>query len=178
MRTPCVTGIKASVLLAVVLGLAAVNRMDETITAAAQANSSQQPALQEEKPFDQKQALADLRKKLVGQENKPSEEVFKNIQIPLFKKLPAQLLLGAMEFVFSKSLGVDCRHCHVVEQWEKDEKPAKQIARDMYGLMLSIQSDLKRVRNLKSANPVVSCYTCHRGQAKPEVELPELKKKQ
>lgn len=123
-------------------------------------------------------ALADLRQKIAGHEDKPSEEVFKNIQIPTFKKLRAGLLLGAMEFVFSKSLGVDCRHWHLIGQWEKDEKPTKQISRDMYGLMMSIDDNLKKIGNLKSANPIVSCYTCHRGQTKPEIELPEVKKKQ
>ncbi len=177
MSKQCVVNIKVSIVLAMALGLISMRGMKISTIVAAQANNNQNPAIQEEKPFDQKQALDDLRKKIVGQESKPSEEVFKNIQIPIFKKLPARLLLGAMEFVFSKSLGVDCRHCHVVDQWEKDEKPTKQIARDMYGMMISIQADLKKVRNLKSANPIVSCYTCHRGQTKPEVELPELKKK-
>jgi hypothetical protein len=115
-----------------------------------------------------------LRKKIAGQEDKPSREVFKNIQVPLFQKLPAKYFLGAMEFLFSKSIGVDCRHCHVAGQWEKEDKPTKQIGREMYALMLSIDEDLKKIGNLKSANPVVTCYTCHRGQSKPEIELPEI----
>lgn len=164
MRKQFITNFKIGMVLAAALGVASMT----------QANSNRDPVFQEEKPFDQKQALADLRKKIVGQENKPSEEVFKNIQIPLFKKLPARLLLGAMEYLFSKSLGVDCRHCHTVDQWEKDEKATKQIARDMYALMLSTQDNLRKIPNLKTPN--VTCYTCHRGQIKPEVELPELKK--
>lgn len=47
----------------------------------------------------------------------------------------------------------------------------------MYGLMLSIQGDLRNMSSLKSGRPV-TCYTCHRGQTKPEFELPELKKTQ
>ncbi len=168
---------KVSIVLAMALGFATMNWMEVTISAAAQAISNRNPAIQEDKPFDQKQVLAELRKQIAGQENKPSEEAFKNIQIQNFKKLPARLLLGAMEFVFSKSLGVDCRYCHVVDQWEKDDKPTKQIARDMYGMMLSVDDDLARIRNLKSAKPIVSCYTCHRGQTKPEIELPGLKPK-
>jgi hypothetical protein len=31
---------------------------------------------------------------------------------------------------------------------------------------------LKEIKNLKSANPVVNCTTCHRGQVKPAVNLP------
>jgi len=177
MKRQCTTGIKTSVMLAVAIGVAAVNWTYELRHAAAHTNNGQSLAAQEEKPFDQKQALTELRKKIAGQEDKPAGEVFKNIQVPLFKRLPAKYFLGAMEFLFSKSIGVDCRHCHVVEQWEKDDKPTKQIGREMYALMLSIQDSLKKVNNLKSANPVVTCYTCHRGQTKPEIELPELKKK-
>jgi len=177
MKRQYTTGIKASVMLIIAIGVAAMNWTRELRRASAQTNNGQSVAVQGEKPFDQKQALAELQKKIAGQEDKPAGEVFKNIQVPLFKRLPAKYFLGAMEFLFSKSIGVDCRHCHVVEQWEKDDKPTKQIGREMYGLMLSIQDNLKKVSNLKSANPVVSCYTCHRGQVKPKIELPELKKK-
>lgn len=83
-----------------------------------------------------------------------------------------------MEFLFSKSIGVDCRHCHIVEQWEKEDKSTKQIGPEMYAMMLSIDENLKKIGNLKSVNPLVTCYTCHRGQAKPEIEIPEIKKKQ
>src|SRR5262249_34305439 len=82
-------------------------------------------AAQENKPFDQQQKLQELNKRIAGQENKPAEEVFKNIQ--LLKGLPAGRLLRVMEIGYSKSLGVDCTHCHVVDQWEKDDKPTKQI---------------------------------------------------
>ena len=156
--------------LALGMGVGAMNSVSERV--AAQANPAQ-----EAKPFEQKQVLADLRKQIAGQEDKPSGEVFKNIRVPLFQKLPAKYLLGAMEFLFSKSIGVDCRHCHVVGQWEKDEKPAKQVGREMYALMLATQESLKKVSNLKSANPTVTCYTCHRGQPKPDIELPELRRK-
>src|SRR5687767_8331295 len=50
---------------------------------------------QDEKPFDQALALADLRKRIAGQENKPAAEVFKNIQI--LKAMPAGRLLRVME---------------------------------------------------------------------------------
>src|SRR5215475_804480 len=178
MKRLYTTGIKASVMLIIAIGVAAMNWTRESRRAIALTDNGQSLAAQEEKPFDQKQTLAELRKKIAGQEDKPSGEVFKNIQVPLFQKLPAKYFLGAMEFLFSKSIGVDCRHCHVVEQWEKEDKPTKQIGREMYALMLSIDDNLKKIGNLKSANPAVTCYTCHRGQSKPEIELPEIKKKQ
>src|SRR6185503_13150676 len=57
---------------------------------------------------------------------KTAEQVYKNIQV--FKGLPASQLLGAMNFM-AGSLGVSCNHCHVPNQFAKDEKPAKQTAR-------------------------------------------------
>jgi hypothetical protein len=125
-------------MLAAALVVTAVNWTPEPCRAIALTDNGQSLAAQEEKPFDQKQTVAELRKKIAGQEDKPSGEVFKNIQVPLFQKLPAKYFLGAMEFLFGKSIGVDCRHCHVVEQWEKEDKPTKQIGREMYALMLSI----------------------------------------
>ena len=175
MSNQCTRCIRIGLILVMGLGFITSNWMGATLS---QANSSQNPVVQEEKPFDQVQALADLRKRIAGKEDKSSEEVFINIQIPAYKKLPAKFLLGAMEFWFSKSLGVDCRHCHVVGQWEKDDKPTKPIARDMYEMMLSIDNNLAKIRNLRSAKPLVSCYTCHRGQTKPEITLPESKGKQ
>jgi len=131
---------------------------------------------QADKPFDQEQALANLRKRMAGQENKTAEEVFKNVQ--LLKGMPAARLLRVMEIGYAKSLGVNCTHCHVAGQWEKDDKPTKQIARDMIMMVRGINNDyLKKIKNLKSATPTVNCTTCHRGQIKPELNLPDVKPK-
>ena len=126
---------------------------------------------QSDKPFDQAQALADLRKAIAGQEEKPAGEVFKNLQ--LLKALPAARLLKVMELGYAKSLGVDCTHCHVAGQWEKEDKPTKQIARDMAAMVANINKELlPKIKNLKSAEPVINCTTCHRGQTKPALNLP------
>lgn len=130
------------------------------------------PTSQDEKPFDQARALDNLRKSIVGRENKPAEEVFKNIQ--MFKGIPAARLLRIMEIGYARSLGVNCTHCHVVEQWEKEDKPTKQIAREMAAMVAAINNEhLKKIKNLKSETPVVNCTTCHRGQTKPALNLPE-----
>ena len=127
---------------------------------------------QTEKAFDQAAALAELRKSIAGKENEPAEKVFKNIQ--LLKGMPAARLLRVMEMGYSRSLGVNCTHCHVPGEWEKDERPTKQIARDMAAMMATINTQhLKQIKNLKSENPVVNCTTCHRGQTKPALNLPE-----
>jgi hypothetical protein len=142
-----------------------------------QTSNNQTTTNQTEKPFDQAQALADLRKAIAGQENKPASEVFKNIQ--MLKALPAGRLLRVMELGYAKSLGVDCTHCHVAGQWEKEDKPTKQITRDMAAMVGNINNEqLKKIKNLKSPDPVINCTTCHRGQTKPALNLPDSAPKQ
>lgn len=87
---------------------------------------------------------------------KRTEQEYKNIQV--LKGLPADRLTSIM-FAFKNSLGVDCTHCHIKDQWEKDDKEAKKIARQMIRRTRSINSD-----NLGGR---VSCFTCHRGQPEP-----------
>jgi len=143
-------------------------------TRAGENQNAAAPTTQTEKPFDQAQALAKLRESIAGKENEPAEKVFKNIQ--LLKGIPAARLLRIMELGYSRSLGVTCTHCHVPPEWEKEDKPTKQIARDMAAMAANINNEqLKKIKNLKSENPAVNCTTCHRGQIKPALNLPEPK---
>ncbi len=90
---------------------------------------------------------------------KPAEQVFKNIQI--FKGVPAPRVRSVM-MNLTKWLGVECAHCHVMGQFESDDKPAKNTARDMFRMV--------RALNQQSfpKNNDVTCWTCHRGSAKPQ----------
>ena len=125
--------------------------------------------------FNQEAALAELRKSIAGKEEAPAETVFKNIQ--LFKGMPAGRVLRIMELGYSRSLGVNCTHCHIPGAWEKDDKPTKQIAREMAAMAAAINNQhLKQIKNLKSESPAVNCTTCHRGQTKPALNLPEAPK--
>jgi len=136
------------------------------------AHNNQELTTQTGKPFDQAQALENLRKAIAGQENKPAEEVFKNIQ--MLKGMPAGRLLRVMELGYARSLGVNCTHCHVADAWEKEDKPTKQIAREMNAMVSVINNDqLKKIKNLKGPNSIINCTTCHRGQTKPALNLPE-----
>ncbi|HVF92364.1 MAG TPA: c-type cytochrome [Blastocatellia bacterium] len=131
---------------------------------------AQAPAADGGAPFNQEEKLEELRKKIEDRKDKPAEEVFKNIQ--QLKGMPAGRLLRVMELGYSKSLGVNCTHCHVVDQWEKEDKPQKQIARDMADMVRAINGEqLKKIKNLKGPNPTVNCTTCHRGQIKPALNL-------
>ena len=96
------------------------------------------------------------------EKEKTAEQVYRNIQV--FKGLPASQLLGAMNFM-AGSLGVSCNHCHVPNQFSKDDKPAKQIARQHVQMMRSINET-----NFEG-NRIVNCVTCHGRQARPSSAL-------
>ena len=101
------------------------------------------------------------------QGDKPAEQVRKNIQV--LKGLPDSQVIPVMEFM-STSLGVNCAFCHVNTggQWDfaKDDKPEKLTARKMIQMQFGIN---KGNKDIFGATGAVSCFTCHRGQTKPEV---------
>lgn len=169
MKTNVTGSISLFILAALAVTLMGARSFGPTVS---RAQNNLAPATQTAKPFDQAQALENLRKAIAGQENKPAEEVFKNIQ--MLKGMPASRLLRVMELGYARSLGVNCTHCHVAEAWEKEDKPAKQIAREMNAMVAVINNDqLKKIKNLKGPNSIVNCTTCHRGQTKPALNLPE-----
>src|SRR5437016_313774 len=166
--------IRVASMLILVAIVAVLTGLSEIPRGIAQDNTSR---AQQEKPFDQSQTLAELMKQIVGKENQPAEQVFKNIQ--MFKGVPAARLLRIMELGYSRSLGVNCAHCHVVDQWDKDDKPTKPIAREMAKMVQTINNDLlKNIKNLKGPNSIVNCTTCHRGQTKPAPNLPDTPTRQ
>jgi photosynthetic reaction center cytochrome c subunit len=117
---------------------------------------------------DRRVAMIWHQAKPVSQEAKPhekkAEEVYKSIQI--FKGLPASAVMGAMEKI-SGFLGVDCDHCHVMGEFDKEDKKQKDQTRLMFRMVSTISRELNTNR--------VTCFTCHRGQARPEPEPAELR---
>lgn len=95
---------------------------------------------------------------------KLAEEVYRNIQI--MKGVPAPRLQIVMANL-NKWLGVECTHCHVPGEFERDDKPAKQTTRKMFLMVRAIGQD-----HFPGANPV-TCWTCHRGSAKPQSLPPQ-----
>src|SRR5215472_17653729 len=87
-----------------------------------------------------------------------AEQKYKNIQV--LKGVPSDRWMPIM-FAFKASLGVDCTFCHVKDQWDKDDKPTKDIARKMIKMTRDINNQY--VGGIGR----VSCFTCHRGQQKP-----------
>ncbi len=129
---------------------------------AAQGQPGQQPP--QENPV-----ITELRKSIAGQQDKPAEQVFKNVQV--LKGLPAGRLLNVMG-AYTRALGVRCDFCHVFGQWERDDKETKQAARDMAHMTTDINAQLKKIKAIEADNPTVTCSTCHRGQPKPGADRP------
>lgn len=97
-------------------------------------------------------------------QDKTSLPKFKNLQV--LKDVPPDQLIPAMQFI-SASLGVECEFCHVRDAFDKDDKQSKQTARRMIQMMLALNADQFH------GERAVTCYTCHRGSAKP-VSIPML----
>lgn len=157
MNNATIKRICVGLLLGAAITLLLVNQAIVTTSA----NETSGEAQGDKNPF-----VAALEKQIAGQENKPAEEVFKNIQ--LLKGMPAGRFLRVMQMGFSASLGVDCTHCHVADQWDKDDKEAKQTARKMWTFVAKVNQDLKQA----IGKGTVNCTTCHRGQVKPATSLP------
>ena len=107
--------------------------------------------------------IVELEKRIADRANEPAEKVFQNIQT--FKGMPAGRVLRIMEMAFVPNLGVECTHCHVEGEWERDDKPTKKIARGMWTLRASVQDQVRQITG-KTDVPL-TCYTCHKGQPKP-----------
>ena len=78
---------------------------------------------------------------------------------------------------WNKALGVKCNHCHVARKddpkkldFVSDEKPEKEMARDMYKMTMKLNrkyfGDEKKEHG--KATLAVNCNTCHRGHDEPE----------
>ena len=91
------------------------------------------------------------------QSAQPAVKVYKNLR---FFNSTAADVKSAMLFI-STSLGVECSTCHTVGAWEKDDKPAKDVARKMLAMVRDTRHQFADIR--------VGCFTCHHGASKPEM---------
>ena len=106
-----------------------------------------------------------LANRYKGREAAPAESVFKNIKI--LKGATVEQTLRRMN-AYGRSLGVSCKHCHVLGHWDDEDKNTKQIARDMMMMTGKINDELlPAIKNIKSEHPGVNCGTCHGGRARP-----------
>ena len=95
--------------------------------------------------------------------DKTAGEFFKNVKV--LREMPANELIPTMR-VFSRSLGVRCDFCHVAKDFPSDEKHEKIAARHMIEMAGTINRDFFH------GEREVTCWTCHRGSAKPESAAP------
>ena len=91
-------------------------------------------------------------------EGKTAEQVYKNIKV--LTGTPANELNQSMHLM-KGATGMDCLYCHIEREWEKDVKPAKEVARAMIVMMNDINK-----RNF-GGRQVVTCNTCHNGRPVP-----------
>jgi hypothetical protein len=116
-----------------------------------------------------------VMKSIAGKEQMPAESVFKDIQS--LKGRPAGDIPRVMNYGFGRSLGASCFHCHARNDWAKDEKKQKRIAREMMKMVLAVNNDyLGRIEGLADSTrgpdqrPRVNCSTCHRGSIRTNPE--------
>ncbi|HVY91947.1 MAG TPA: c-type cytochrome, partial [Bryobacteraceae bacterium] len=69
-------------------------------------------------------------------------------------------------FAIRGALGVRCDFCHNQQDLASDEKPEKLMARKMIEMVNNINA------NTFNGEQKVACWTCHRGQQKPEAPPP------
>jgi len=87
-------------------------------------------------------------------------QAFQNIQV--LNDTPAGRLAPTMA-AFTIALNVDCSHCHVADQYDDDDKPAKQATREMVRMVRGIN------HQFFDGLAKVGCWTCHRGALKPQI---------
>ena len=83
---------------------------------------------------------------------------FKNLQV-LGDISPSDFY--ATMHLIRASLGTTCDHCHDVEHYEADAKPAKLTARRHMQMVVDVN------KNVFEGRTVVTCNSCHRGASHP-----------
>ena len=93
---------------------------------------------------------------------------FKNLKV-FPKDISRQDLMARMQG-WTRALGVTCNHCHGDDK-STDEKPEKEVARAMVKMMMNLRAN---AADFLPDNRIakVSCWTCHRGNAKIELPAP------
>ena len=106
--------------------------------------------------------------------DQPRNERFKNLKV-LPKDIKEDSLFALMDG-YDRSLGVGCDFCHAMDKkadsmiFESDAKPEKEIARKMMRMTMDINIKYFQFNTIPGMPQpeVVSCTTCHRGQARPK----------
>ena len=108
-----------------------------------------------------------------AQPPRPDDLHFHNLKV-FPQNIPREELIAHMRS-FNRALGVRCDFCHVPIAGSADEfdfpsdaKPAKDAARVMIRMTNDINNDY--VAKIEGMYTTVSCWTCHRGATRPDVQ--------
>jgi hypothetical protein len=105
-------------------------------------------------------ALLVLEDRLAAQKPLPPP---KNLQV-LPKDIAPRELKATMES-FADQLGVKCTFCHVLDEYDRDDKPHKKDARRMIKLVQDMQANSARYFVDEIKPDRINCWLCHRGKA-------------
>ncbi len=101
------------------------------------------------------------------------------------KVLPKDISHDSLEYLmkfYNVSLKVKCGYCHVKGSKESDANPLKDVTRKMIVMTDEMNSKyLKTIThqpNDTTALQLVTCNTCHRGEAKPKVPAITISKEE
>lgn len=107
----------------------------------------------------------------------PADRGFRNLQV-LPRDLTRAELITTMRR-FAQALGVGCDYCHVANppgtepefDFPSDARQEKDVARLMIRMTRRING--RFIARVPDSHTVVTCWTCHRGEAQP-VDPPSL----
>ena len=88
---------------------------------------------------------------------KTASQFYKKVEV--LKDIPATEIHPAMEYI-TMALGVGCGYCHTIPKFDVEDKREKHVARSMIAMTMALNADV--FDNKRE----ITCYTCHRGQAK------------
>jgi photosynthetic reaction center cytochrome c subunit len=93
---------------------------------------------------------------------KTADQFYKKIEV--LKGIPADQIHPAMEYI-TTALGVGCGYCHVIGHFDQDDKREKHVARSMIQMTMALNN------TVFDGKRELTCYTCHRGEAKAAATL-------
>jgi Photosynthetic reaction centre cytochrome C subunit len=67
---------------------------------------------------------------------------------------------------FTEQLGVKCTFCHVLEQYEKDERPHRADARRMIKLVQDMKAKKADYFGPRTKEAVITCSMCAQGEGR------------
>src|ERR1700688_225976 len=113
------------------------------------------PSLHAQAPAAGPPAPAPLAADMKG---KTADQFYKKIEA--LKGVPADQVHPAMEYI-TTALGVGCGYCHVIGHFDQEDKREKHVARSMIQMTLAMNA------TVFDGKREITCFTCHRGAAKP-----------